>query len=154
MTTTRVGLISDTHGLLRPQALDWLQGCHYLIHAGDIGGPEILTQLREIAPLTVVRGNNDFEAWAASIPETITAQFAGISMHVLHDLKTLTLPLAEHVRVVVSGHSHKPLIDERNGVFYINPGSPGPRRFSLPVSVADIAISASTITPRLHILQI
>ena len=152
--STRVALISDTHGLLRPQALSWLAGADYLIHAGDIGDSDLLSQLGQIAPLTVVRGNNDTAPWAASIPETLSLELAGVGFYLLHDLKTLQRPLAENVRVVVSGHSHKPAITWSDGVLFINPGSAGPRRFSLPISVADIVIDAGVLTPRLHTLEI
>ncbi|RJG12509.1 metallophosphoesterase [Pseudomonas cavernicola] len=132
----KVGLISDTHGLLRPEALAALEGCDHILHAGDIGKPEILDSLRALAPLTVVRGNNDQGEWAHSLPEHLRLNLAGVSLYLLHDLAELTLdPAAEGIRVVISGHSHKPKREERNGVLYLNPGSAGPRRFKLPISV-------------------
>lgn len=138
----RVGLISDTHGLLRPQALVALQGCDHIVHGGDIGNAQILEQLRQIAPLTVVRGNNDKGDWAQEIREEETIGFSGARIHVVHDVKTLTIdPVAANVRVVVSGHSHKPSIQERGRVLYVNPGSAGPRRFKLPVSVGELVIA-------------
>ncbi|MCK9195236.1 MAG: metallophosphatase family protein [Nevskia sp.] len=134
-----IGLISDTHGLLRPQALAMLAGCQHILHGGDIGDPAILQQLSSLAPVTAVRGNNDCDAAYDAIPEAVTTALGGIVIHLLHDLKTLAIdPVHEGVQVVVSGHSHKPLIDQRGAVLYVNPGSAGPRRFSLPVSVARL----------------
>jgi putative phosphoesterase len=146
----RVGLISDTHGLLRPQALAALQGCDHIIHGGDIGNAEILEQLRAIAPVTAVRGNNDAGAWAATIEESETIELAGVRLHVIHDLKELAIdPAAEGVQVVVSGHSHKPKIEEKGGVLYLNPGSAGPRRFKLPVSVGELLIERGKLSARI-----
>lgn len=125
----RVGLISDTHGLLRPQARVFLQGCDYIVHGGDIGDAGILDGLRAIAPVTAVRGNNDTDAWAKAVPEMALLRVGRVCIHVIHDLAQLDLGLAaEAVRVVVSGHSHKPAITERDGVLYVNPGSAGWRR--------------------------
>ena len=133
----RIGLIADTHNLLRPEALAALQGVAHLIHAGDIGGPHILADLERIAPLSVVRGNNDQDSWADAIPERLTLRFGAIALHVLHDLKQLDIdPAAQGIDVVIAGHSHKPLHEKRNGVLYLNPGSAGPRRFRLPITVA------------------
>ena len=133
----RIGLIADTHNLLRPEALAALQGVDHLIHAGDIGGPHILADLERIAPLSVVRGNNDQDSWADAIPERLTLRFGAIALHVLHDLKQLDIdPAAQGIDVVIAGHSHKPLHEKRNGVLYLNPGSAGPRRFRLPITVA------------------
>ncbi|MFC5500602.1 metallophosphoesterase family protein [Caenimonas terrae] len=147
----RVGLISDTHGLLRPQALAALQGSEHIVHGGDIGNAEVLEQLRAIAPLTVVRGNVDTDDWAQAIGETETIALAGVRIHVLHDLKALAIdPAALGVGVVVSGHSHKPLVEQRGAVLYVNPGSAGPRRFRLPVSVAQLVIEAGgAVTARI-----
>lgn len=137
----RIGLISDTHGLLRPEALRALSGVAHIIHAGDIGGPEIIEQLRAIAPVDAVRGNNDKGAWAARIPPCLAVDLEGISIHVLHDVKELELdPSAAGFDVVVSGHSHKAAISERDGVQFVNPGSAGPRRFSLPVTVGYLEV--------------
>ena len=134
---TRIGLISDTHGLLRPQAIDALRGSELIIHAGDVGKPEILTALGKLAPVIAVRGNVDTADWASSLPETAVAQAGAILLYVLHDVHALDLdPTASGFHIVVSGHSHKPGQIERNSVLYINPGSAGPRRFQLPVSVA------------------
>lgn len=137
----KVGLISDTHGLLRPQALEALRGCDYLIHGGDIGKPEILDALREIAPLTVVRGNNDTDdAWAADVPFEAVLQVGPLGIYVTHILADVPETLPADVGVVVTGHSHKPLQQTRHGVLFINPGSAGPRRFKLPISVAMLHI--------------
>lgn len=146
----RVGLISDTHGLLRPEALDFLAGCDHIVHGGDIGNPGILERLAELAPLTVVRGNNDRDAWARGIPVTASLQVGGVSLYAIHDLKELDIdPLAAGVRVVVSGHSHRPIQAERGGVLYINPGSAGRRRFSLPISAAELVIEGGSVRPRI-----
>lgn len=148
MTRHRIGLISDTHGLLRPQAVAALRDCERIIHGGDIGKPEVLGQLSALAPVAAVRGNNDKGPWAEALPETLQLEIGGVRIHVLHDLAQLDIdPLAAGVRVVVSGHSHRPLAEERNGVWFINPGSAGPRRFRLPVTVAELAIGGGSITP-------
>lgn len=132
----RIGVISDTHGLLRPAALHALRDSRLILHAGDIGDPEILERLAQIAPVLAVRGNNDFGDWAARLPETlITDCVPGLRVLIVHDLKTLACDVrAAGCAVVVSGHSHRPLIERRDGVLYLNPGSAGPRRFRLPVS--------------------
>ena len=141
---TRIGLISDTHGLLRPQALEALRGSELILHAGDVGTPEILTALRELAPVVAVRGNVDKSDWAHSLPETAVAEAGRVLLYVLHDVHALDLnPAAAGFRVVVSGHSHQPGKFERNDVLYINPGSAGPRRFQLPVTVARLNLSRS-----------
>lgn len=138
-TPTRIGLISDTHGLLRPQALEALRGSDLILHAGDVGKPEILTALRELAPVIAVRGNVDTSEWGRRLPETAIAEAGKVLLYVLHDLHALDLnPAAVGFRVVVSGHSHQPGKFERDGVLYINPGSAGPRRFQLPVTVARL----------------
>lgn len=140
----RIGLVSDTHGLLRPEALDWLRGCDHILHAGDIGDAAILDALRALAPLDAVRGNNDRGDWAAALPETLTLALDGVRLHLLHDLAELAIdPAAQSVQVVVSGHSHKPLVQQRGGVLYLNPGSAGPRRFKLPVSAGELRIDPS-----------
>lgn len=133
----RIGLISDTHGLLRPAALAALQGCTRIIHSGDIGKVEVLDGLRALAPLDVIRGNIDTADWAQAVPEQLDLRIGGLRLHVLHDLKELDVdPVADGIDVVIAGHSHQPKIERRNGVLYINPGSAGPRRFRLPISVA------------------
>ena len=151
----RIGLISDTHGLLRPQALDFLQGSDAVLHAGDIVDPETLERLAELAPLTSVRGNNDNGAWARALPDTVTVTFGGITIHMLHDLKELAIdPVASGVRVVVTGHTHKPACVERDGVLYVNPGAAGRRRFTLPVSVGELIIDDGHVSARLVTLDI
>ena len=151
----RLGIISDTHGLLRPQAVAFLQGCDRILHGGDIGNAEILERLSTIAPVTAIRGNNDKGAWAEAIPETEFLEFSGIYVYAIHDLSQLDIePAAAGIRVVVSGHSHKPLIERRDGILFVNPGSAGPRRFKLPISVADISIDGSAISPRIVELDI
>jgi putative phosphoesterase len=146
----RIGLISDTHGLLRPEALDFLVGCDHIVHGGDIGNAGILDRLAGLAPLTVVRGNNDREAWAREIPVTASLELGGITLYAIHDVKELDIdPVARGVRVVVSGHSHRPASSERGGVLYINPGSAGRRRFSLPISAAELLIDDDRVLPRI-----
>jgi uncharacterized protein len=141
---TLIGLISDTHGLLRPQALAALKGCDSIIHAGDVGDPEILEKLREIAPVFAVRGNIDTGPWAKALPETEVVQAGAATIYVLHDVNALDLdPLAAGFHIVVSGHSHKPSRVERGGVLFLNPGSAGPRRFSLPATVALLRLDVS-----------
>jgi putative phosphoesterase len=148
--TLRVGLISDTHGLLRADATEFLRGCDHILHAGDIGGPEILEQLAALAPLAAVRGNNDTQSWAASLPETQLLELAGAKLFMIHNLEKLELDAcASGVQVIVSGHSHRPCVYERHGVVYLNPGSAGPRRFNLPISVAELKICGAAISPRL-----
>ena len=145
---TRVGLISDTHGLLRPEAVAALQGSDFIVHGGDIGDAGILEALAAIAPLTVVRGNNDREPWAGRIPETALLQVGGVLVHAVRDLSQLAAAPAG-VRVVVSGHSHKPKIEERAGVLYVNPGSAGPRRFKLPIAVAELIVDGDAVSARI-----
>jgi putative phosphoesterase len=146
----RIGLISDTHGLLRPEALAFLRGCDHIVHGGDIGEAGILEALAAIAPLTAVRGNNDRAAWAEAVPETALVELGGMRLYAIHDLAKLDIdPAVAGVRVVVSGHSHRPLAQERGGVLYINPGSAGPRRFKLPISAAELRIDAGAVTPRI-----
>ena len=141
MSCIRIGVISDTHGLLRPEAVEALRGAKHLIHAGDVGVPKILQQLAEVAPLTVVRGNIDKEPWARKLPESEVLQVGGVSIYVLHDLKQLDLkPEAAGFSAVISGHTHVSKLENRNGVLYMNPGSAGPRRFKLPVSVGQLVV--------------
>ena len=148
----RIGLVSDTHGLLRPEAEAWLAGSDHIVHGGDIGDAAILERLRAIAPVTAVRGNNDHGAWADALPETEWLELSGVLLLALHDLAALDVdPRAAGVRVVVSGHSHQPAVEERDGVLFVNPGSAGPRRFRLPISAGELvigdggAISARTV---------
>jgi uncharacterized protein len=146
----RVGLIADTHGLLRPEAGAFLRGCSHIVHGGDIGSADVLRALSAIAPVTAVRGNNDRGSWAEALPETQLLQFEEVFVYVIHDLTQLDIePKAAGVRVVVSGHSHKPLVQERHGVLYVNPGSAGPRRFKLPVALAELDIAGKSVTSRL-----
>jgi uncharacterized protein len=136
-----IGVISDTHGLLRPEAIEALLGSKHIIHAGDVGSPEILEQLSTIAPVTAVRGNVDKGAWSRKLPETEVVELGGVSIWVLHDLARLDLkPKGAGFAVVVSGHSHVPKQETRDGVLYFNPGSAGPRRFKLPVSVGKLVV--------------
>ena len=140
-----VGLISDTHGLLRDEAISALRGSDLIIHAGDVGNSEIIAALHALAPVVVVRGNVDKGAWASPWPETAVAEAGPVMIYVLHDVHALDLdPAAAGFQIVVSGHSHKPARTERGGVLYINPGSAGPRRFQLPISVARLDL---TLTP-------
>ena len=142
-----IGVISDTHGLLRPEALAALRGSAFLIHAGDIGGPEVLDKLAEIAPLTAVRGNVDRASWARKIPATNVLEVGGISIYVLHSLQDLDLkPEVAGFAAVISGHSHIPKQETKNGVLYFNPGSAGPRRFRLPVTVGRLRIKSGQIS--------
>ena len=151
----RVGLISDTHGLLRPQALAAMQGSDYIVHGGDIGNSVIVEQLRAIAPLTVVRGNNDTASWAASLPDTAMLELGEFKLVAVHDIATLAVdPVAAGVRVIVCGHSHCPTLTWRNGILYVNPGSAGPRRFKLPVSVAELLVDGPAVTARVIKLDV
>jgi uncharacterized protein len=141
-TTTQIGIISDTHGLLRASAIDALRGCSTVIHAGDIGKPAVLDGLRAIAPLVVVRGNVD-TGWAHDIADTADVTLAGRRIHVLHNLHDLAIdPVAEAIDVVISGHSHVPRLERRGSVLFVNPGSAGPRRFKLPITVARLTLGA------------
>jgi uncharacterized protein len=147
----RIGLISDTHGLLRPEAVERLAGVEHIIHAGDIGAPGVIEGLRRIAPVTAIRGNVDRGAWAAAYPPTEFVKLGGRLFHVLHDVKQLDLdPVAAGIDVVVSGHSHRPKIETVDGVLYINPGSAGPRRFTLPIALATLEVTRLTMQPSLH----
>jgi hypothetical protein len=137
----RVGLISDTHGLLRPEALAALAGVEAIIHGGDIGGPEVLASLAALAPVHAVRGNNDIGPWAEKLPATLVLALGGVRIEVVHDVKGLSIGSgAARPQVVVSGHSHEPGVVEREGILFVNPGSAGPRRFKLPVTVGYLTI--------------
>ena len=136
-----IGVISDTHGLVRPEAKGALQGVDLILHAGDIGKPQVLEELQTIALVVAVRGNNDKGQWAEAIPEQTILEIAGISIYMLHDLKELSLDPSEHgFKAVIAGHSHKPSIQETKGILFLNPGSAGPRRFKLPVSIAHLQV--------------
>jgi putative phosphoesterase len=146
----RVGLISDTHGLLRPDAKAFLRGSDYIVHGGDICDPKILEELTALAPLTAVRGNNDHGPWAECLRESEILRVGEVFVYAIHDLADLDIdPAAAGVHVVVSGHSHKPLVEERGGVLYVNPGSSGPRRFKLPIAVAELLIDGSSVSARI-----
>ena len=150
-----LGVISDTHGLLRPEAVEALRGSDRILHAGDIGAPEILEALARIAPITAVRGNVDTASWARALPETEVVEAGGALIYMLHDRGQLDLkPEAAGFRVIVFGHSHQPKIEEKNGVLYFNPGSAGPRRFRLPVSVGRLTIAAGKVRGELVELKI
>ncbi|WP_315722055.1 MULTISPECIES: metallophosphoesterase family protein [unclassified Bradyrhizobium] len=147
----RIGIISDTHGLLRPEAEQRLAGVDHIIHAGDIGRPEIIDHLRAIAPVTAIRGNIDGAEWAKAYPATQTVELGGRRFHVVHDVHDLTIdPAAEDIDMVISGHSHRARIETRNGVVYLNPGSAGPRRFKLPITLATLDISSGSLSPLIH----
>jgi putative phosphoesterase len=151
---TRVGLISDTHGLLRPEALAFLAGSDHIVHAGDVGDERILEALAAIAPVTAIRGNVDTGPWAGRLPETTCVTIAGVRLYVLHDLNALTVdPRAARVRVILSGHSHKPVIAERHGVLYVNPGSAGPRRFRLPITAGELIVDGDAVSARIRHLE-
>jgi len=150
-----VGVISDTHGLLRPEAVAALAGVDRIVHAGDIGSPDILAALERIAPVAAVRGNNDRERWAAAIPETEVVEVGGVSLYVLHDLHELDLdPRAAGFAAVIAGHSHQPRLQERDGVLYLNPGSAGPRRFKLPISLARLTVAGPRVRAELVTLKV
>jgi uncharacterized protein len=141
LKTIQIGVISDTHGLLRPEAVAALRGSEHIIHAGDVGESEILERLRQIAPVSAIRGNVDKSAWARKLPETDVVELGGVSIYVLHDLSQLDLkPQAAGFHVVIYGHSHVPKQETRDGVLYFNPGSAGPRRFKLPVTVGKLIV--------------
>lgn len=149
-----VGVISDTHGLLRPEAVAALRGSDYIIHAGDVGDLGILVELAAIAPVTAVRGNVDRDAWARDLPESNVLQIGSIAIYVLHDVSRLDLdPAAAKFSAVVLGHSHRPTQEHRNGVLFFNPGAAGPRRFSLPVTVGRLRISASQLSAEIITLM-
>lgn len=148
-----IGVISDTHGLLRPEALAALQGADRIIHAGDVGGPQILEKLAEIAPVTAVRGNVDREAWARKVPVTNVLEVGGLSLYVLHNLEDLDLkPEAAGFAAVVYGHSHVAKQEMKNGVLYFNPGSAGPKRFKLPVSIGRLRVIESAVGGEIQVL--
>jgi putative phosphoesterase len=141
-----IGVISDTHGLVRPQALEALAGVDMILHAGDVGKQEVLDTLKDIAPVVAVRGNNDKGDWAQTLPDWEVVEVGKVSIYMLHDVKAIDIsPSGAGFHVVVSGHSHKPSIEEHRGVLYVNPGSAGPRRFKLPVSLAHLQISGEMV---------
>ena len=143
---TLVGVISDTHGLIRPEALAALDGAEVILHAGDIGSPEVLAALRAIAPVVAVRGNNDFGAWAEALPETEAVQIDGASIYLLHDANALDLdPVEAGLAAVICGHSHQPRCERIGGALFFNPGSAGPRRFKLPIAVGKLRVDNGAI---------
>lgn len=151
----RIGVISDTHGLVRPEALRALAGAELIIHAGDVGDADVLAALRAVAPVVAVRGNNDRGAWAAALAETAVVERAGRSLYVLHDVHALDLdPRAAGFDAVIAGHSHQPRIDRQDGVLFLNPGSAGPRRFRLPVSVARLEVGAGGVEAQILTLDV
>ena len=150
-----LGVISDTHGLLRPEAVAALAGVERIVHAGDIGSPDVLAALGRLAPVTAVRGNNDRGDWAAGIADTEVVEVGGVSLYVLHDLHELHLdPRAAGFAAIIAGHSHQPRLEERDGVLYLNPGSAGPRRFKLPISLARLTVTGARVQAKLVTLEI
>lgn len=148
--TIRVGLISDTHGLVRDEAVEALTGCHHILHAGDIDTPDVLEKLRRLAPVTAVRGNNDRGPWAQAIPVFDVVEFGKVSVYLRHDQAELDVdPLAAGFRVMMFGHSHKPMVETRDGVLFVNPGSAGPRRFKLPFAVGELLIAGDRVDVRI-----
>ncbi|HEX2889305.1 MAG TPA: metallophosphoesterase family protein [Vineibacter terrae] len=146
-----IGVISDTHGLLRPEAIERLADVQHIIHAGDIGSPEVIAALRKLAPTTAIRGNVDRGAWATGYPDTAIVKLGRWSIYVLHNVNELDIdPAARGIDVVVSGHSHRPKVDTVGGVLYLNPGSAGPRRFTLPIALATVELAGDTLQPRIH----
>ncbi|WP_456254727.1 metallophosphoesterase family protein [Pseudomonas iridis] len=150
----KTAIISDTHGLLRPEALTAIQGCDLILHAGDIGSPEILDHLSQIAPVQAVRGNNDLDLpWAANIPDHLSLDLNGWPTLLIHDIADVPALLAANTRLIITGHSHKPLIEWRDNCLYLNPGSAGRRRFKLPVTLALLDVRADALEPQLiHLL--
>lgn len=146
----RLGVVSDTHGLVRPRALELLRGCDLILHAGDVGGAEVLETLAAVAPVRAVRGNTDHAPWASALPETDVVEAGGLFLYLLHDIGRLDLdPAAAGFHAVIFGHSHKPAVYRRAGVLFLNPGSIGPRRFRLPVSLALLGLRGDSLDPRL-----
>ncbi len=146
----RVGLISDTHGLLRQEAKAFLVGCDHIVHCGDVGAASIIVDLAVLAPLTVVRGNNDKGTWAESLPDSDMVQLGSAFVYVLHDLAQIDIePSAAGIHAVVFGHSHKPSVRTENGVLFVNPGSAGPRRFRLPIAVGELVIEGTSVSARI-----
>ena len=153
--TSWIGVISDTHGLLRPEALELLRGANYIIHAGDVGDPEILDRLREIAPVVAVRGNIDRGTWANRFPATDILEVNGTSIYILHNIDDLDLnPKMAGFAAVVYGHSHVPEQETRSGVLYLNPGSAGPRRFKLPVTVGKLTVARGAVKGEILAVQV
>jgi len=145
-----IGVLSDTHGLLRDEARDALANCSLILHAGDIGDPGVLQELEDMAPVVAVRGNTDMSSWSQHLSHTELVEFQGFSFYILHDLFELDLdPQAAKINAVISGHTHRPLVEERNGVLFLNPGSAGPRRGSLPICLARIQVMEGQLQPEI-----
>jgi uncharacterized protein len=152
---TSIGVISDTHGLVRPQAVAALRGSDLIVHAGDVGSPAVLEALRAVAPVVAVRGNNDDGVWAEKLSAMEVVDLDGVLLYVLHDLAELDVdPKAAGFHAVIAGHSHQPKLERRGGVLYLNPGSAGPRRFKLPVALARVRIHAGVVDAELVELQV
>jgi hypothetical protein len=150
-----LGVISDTHGLLRPEAIEALRGSDMIVHAGDVGSPDVLRGLEALAPLVAVRGNNDRGPWAKQLPLSEAFELGRTSIYVLHDVNEMDLdPRTAGFSVVIAGHSHQPKCEERDGVLFFNPGSAGPRRFRLPISLGKIVIDGARVSGRLETLEI
>ena len=150
-----IGVISDTHGMLRPEATSALKGCDLILHAGDIGGPDILESLQNLAPVIAVKGNNDRAQWADNLPLTSRLTVKPYTFLLTHDVSTIDIgSVTPPVHMIISGHSHKPAITQRNGIVFLNPGSAGPRRFTLPIALARISIGDSQFLPELIHLDI
>ena len=150
-----IGVISDTHSLVRPEAVDALRGVELVLHAGDIGNSQVLEDLKAIAPVVAVRGNNDKGSWAEGLPQWEVVEVGSVFIYMLHDLNEMDMrPTRAEFQVVISGHSHRPLIDDRKGVLYVNPGSAGPRRFSLPVSIARLKVVGDSVNAELVELSV
>lgn len=150
-----VGVVSDTHGLVRPEALARLSGVTHIVHAGDIGSPDVLAALAEVAPVTAVRGNNDRGTWARAIPETAMLEVGGARLYVLHDIHELDLdPRVAQMAAIITGHSHQPLLKTESGVLYMNPGSIGPRRFKLPVAMGRLVVDDGRVTGEIFPLAV
>jgi uncharacterized protein len=151
----RIGLVSDTHGLVRPEALAALKGSEVIVHAGDIGKAEVLESFSSIAPVISIKGNNDRDLWAKKIPDVLNLEINGTNIHVIHNVNELEAdPASDGIRVIVSGHSHKPRLVERDGILFINPGSAGPRRFKLPVTVGRLWINRGNVHAEIIELKI
>jgi uncharacterized protein len=149
-SSLRIGVIADTHGLLRPEAAVFLRSADHIAHAGDIGDPAILEELRSIAPLSAVRGNNDSGAWAVDLAETCCVQIGGVACYVIHDRSALHAhPAPEGTQLVITGHSHRPLLESHDGVLFMNPGSAGRRRFNLPIAIGEVLVDAAGIEARI-----
>jgi len=154
VTRKLIGVISDTHGLVRPQAIEAIKGVEMILHAGAVGKPEVLDALNEIAPVIAVRGNNDKGEWAESLGKWEVVEVGDVSIYMLHDVKEIEVSPAGIFRVVISGHSHQPSVEERRGVLYVNPGSAGPRRFTLPVSVAHLSVVGEKVEAKIIELSV